>query len=421
MADTFTTLWNRLLLRAPGVGAALAQDLVKDSYNQLAERRQWTWLVKSGAFFPPSFTSSGTVSTSPGSYTYTGVGTVFDQSMVGGQIRIGAPAGSSYPTYTIMQVLSGTVLIVDKPWVGPAITASAYTIFQCYFPVPADFNYFYSLVNTTNSYRLWTNVTQAQLDIADPQRVNIGQTFCAAFYDDSPNYNGIVGSVLQVVGAGPDPVSTANPTTGYTFPADSTYVVEITTGGAVGVAVFKWKQGTGSYTTGVAVADSNPITLSNGVRIAFPAAVYVLGDVFIVNCFAQTIPSVPRYEFWPRPILTPYVYPYLYIARHDTLSDATPQLPRFIADRGDVILEMALGACAKFPGTSAEQQNPYYNLGLAKTHDAKAEYLINQIEVQDDNVAMKDLIYNGWGWAPCPWIDGSYLQSHAWPWAGPGG
>lgn len=420
MADTFTTLWNRLLLRAPGVGAAIAQDLIKDSFNQLAERRQWTWLIKSNAFYPPTFTSSGTVSVASGSFTVTGVGTVFDASMIGAQIRLGSPSGSSYPTYTIMQVLSTTVLITDQAWVGPVVSASAYQIFQCYFPVPSDFNYFYSLVNTTNSYRLWTNITQAELDMSDPQRVQTGITFAAAFYDNSPNYNGIVDSVLQVVGAGPDPVSSANAVLGYTFPANSTYVVEITTGGASGTAIFKWKQGTGAYTTGV-LSSTSPVLMSNGVYVSFPVATYIVGDVFIVNCYAQQIPSVPRYELWPRPIQTPYVYPYLYVARHPDLTTETPQLPRFIGDRGDVILEMALGACAKYPGSSVEQQNPYYNLGLAKMHDAKAEFMINQLEQQDDNVAIKDLVSTNWPMAPCPWMDGSYLQNHAWPYAGPGG
>lgn len=421
MADTFTTIWNRLLLRAPQVGAALAQDMTRDAFNQLAERRQWSWLIKSGAFYPPSFTSSGTASTSPGSYTVTGVGTVFSADMIGKQIRIGQPAGSSYPTYTIMQVLSSTVLVTDQPWVGPVVSASVYQIFQCYYPVPADFNYFYSLVNTTNSYRLWTNITQAELDMADPQRVQTGITFGAAFYDNSPNYNGFVDSVLQVVGTGPNPVSSANAATGYTYPANSTYVVEITTGGAPGAAVFKWKQNTNAYVTGVAVPDSNPIALSNGVYVSFPSATYIVGDVFIANCYAQQIPSVPRYELWPRPILTPYVYPYLYVARHPDLTEATPQLPRFIGDRGDVILEMALANCAKFPGASTESLNPYFNLKQAQMHDQRAEFLINQLEQQDDNVASKDIVYGDWNWAPCPWLDGSYLQNHAWPWAGPGG
>ena len=409
--DTFTTLWNRLQLRSPAIGPALAQDFVRDAFNQLAERREWSWLQRSSAFFPPTFTLTGTVSVVGDSVYVTGVATTFTALAIGAQIRIGGLGGSSYPTYTIAQIPSDTLLVMDKPWAGPSLSTQQYQVFQCYYPVPADFNYFYSIVNTTSNYRLWHNLTQAELDLADPQRIQVGITFAAAFYDYTTNYNGSISPTLQVSGTGPAPVSTTSQ--GFSFPADSVYTVEITTGGVPsGALVFEWKQDSNPYNTGVAIADNNPIDLSNGIQVYFPQDTYVLGDVFIIQAFAATTSGVPRYELWPRPINTPYVYPYLYIAKLPDLSDTRPQLPDLIARRGDVLLEMALANCARFPGTDTAA-NPYFNLNVAVQHEARAERMIYELEKKDDDLASKDLRYQSMPFYPAPWMDGSWLQSHA--------
>jgi hypothetical protein len=137
--DTFTTLWNRVQLRTPAAGPELCQDLIRDAFRQLAERREWSWLQNSSAFYTPSYTTTGTVSVLGGSAVVTGSGSNFTTDMTGKQLRVGALGGSSYPTYTIIQVASTTSVVLDKPWVGPTLSAQAYTVFQCYFTVPADF------------------------------------------------------------------------------------------------------------------------------------------------------------------------------------------------------------------------------------------------------------------------------------------
>lgn len=407
--DTFTTLWNRLLLRCPAVGPALAQDLVRDCFQQLAERRTWSWRRGTSAFFPHIFYNTGTADTVNGSQYITGTGTVWDTSWVGAQFRGGA-IPSAFPTYTILQVLSPTSILLDQPWAGPDTSGMQYQIFQCYFPVPEDFQSFESLTNPTNSFQIWTNLTQAELDRLDPQRVNSGVVYGAAFYDYTANYQGNIQDVLQVGGSGPAPVSTT--TTGYTFPTASTYVIQITAGGTVGSVVFEWKQDNGAYTTGVAVLDSNPIDLSNGVQVYFPAGTYVTGDIFIINATTEPVPSVPRYELWPRPINAFYVLPYLYIKLLPELTDAQPDLPPFVAQRGDVLLEMALEKCAQFPGT-ATSPNPYYNLGLADRHGKKAFELICELEKYDDNTGSQDISYQNWPFYPAPWLDGRWQQDHA--------
>ena len=57
---------------------------------------------------------------------------------------------------------------------------------------------------------------------------------------------------------------------------NGTFKVEITTGGAVGVAVFKWWDPAGNLTSTVTTAAS--VSLSNGITVTFAAATYVVGD-----------------------------------------------------------------------------------------------------------------------------------------------
>jgi hypothetical protein len=407
--DTFTTLWNRLQLRAPAVGPALAQDLIRDAFQQLAERRTWSWRRSTSSFFPNIFYNTGTATVTFGSPYITGVGTTWAANFVGTQFR-GGSIPSAFPTYTILAVLSPTSVLLDKPWAGASSSGLQYQIFQCYFPVPSDFQSFESLTNPTNSFQIWTNLTQAELDRMDPQRVTSGVVYAAAFYDYTANYQGTIGPVFQVGGTGAAPVSTT--TTGYSYPSASTYVIQITTGGTVGSVIFEWRQDNGAYTTNVAVLNSNPIILSNGVQVYFPAGTYNLGDIFIINASTEPVPSVPRYELWPRPINAFYVLPYLYIKLLPELTDAQPQLPPFVAQRGDVLLEMALQKCAQWPGT-ASMPNPYYNLQLAERHRITAEQLINELEKYDDNTGLQDITYQNWPFYPAPWLDGRWNQDHA--------
>lgn len=407
--DTFTTVWNRVQLRVPAAGPDLCQDVVRDAFNQLAERRQWSWLTGSSAFYPPIYTMTGTVSVTSGSAVVTGAGSNFSSDMTGKQLRVGALGGSAYPTYTIAQYVSATSVVLDRPWVGASLSAQAYTVFQCYFTAPADFASFYSVINPTGNYRLNHNATQAELDSYDPQRSQSGISFAMAFYDYTQNRQGTVAPTLQVHGSGPAPISAT--ALGYSYPADSIYSIEITTGGAVGASDFSWKQDDG-VTQGAAVAtDSNPIDLSNGVQVYFPAGVYVLGDVFVIRCSADWTSGLPRYEMWPRPISTSYVYPFLYSKKLPDLSDDNPQLPPFIARRGDVLLEMALVNLALWPGT-ANQPNAYRDPGVSNLHRVNAERMIYELEKKDDEIAIKDLQYSGLPFMG-PWRDGSWLQSHA--------
>ncbi len=365
--------------------------------------------MKTSSFYVPTFTYPGSVSVTGGSAVVTGASTTFTSTLTGMQFRLGSIGGTAYPTYTILQVVSTTSVVLDRPWAGPALSAQPYQLFQCYFPCPSDFQYFYSVTNPTANYRLNHNATQAEFDSYDPQRSQSGIAYAMAFYDYTQNLTGTVESTLQVSGTGAVPVSTTS--LGFTYPEDQLYSIKITTGGASGTAAFSWSQGTGITSGSAVLSSTSPIALSNGVQVYFPVGTYVLGDVFVISCKANAVSGVPRYEMWPRPIGASYVYPYLYCKKLPALSDEQPQLPEFIARRGDVLLEMALTNLALWPGTP-NQPNPYASPGTSNIHRVKAEQLIYELEVKDDDTGIKNLVYQGLPFMG-PWQDGSWLQTHA--------
>jgi hypothetical protein len=413
VADNFTTLWRRLQLRAPSLGAPFAQDIIRDAFNQLAERREWSWAIGYSSFYPPTYPSPGTTTVTAlgGTLVVTSSAAYFTTDMVGKQIRIGQVTSTAYPTYTILSYLGPTQVGIDKPWTGPDAVGLTFLVFQCYYPVPQDFQYFISMVNTTSNYRVWTDITQTLLDTYDPQRTNYGNSYATAYYDDTPSYSGVVGPVVQIIGSGPAPISTTS--VGYTYPQSSVYTVEIITGGTIGTATFQWKQDSAAFSPVTTTPDDeSAYFLSNGVAVYFPAGTYVAGDLFVIQCSAVEVKGVPRYELWPRPIQTPYIYPFRYRKVPPPLTDDQPSLPSLIANRGDVILEMALARCAMWPGTDTTR-NPYYDLNLARMHEIKAETMINELEMKDDDTGVTNICYEDVDFYPAPWMDGKWLQRHA--------
>ncbi len=123
-------------------------------------------------------------------------------------------------------------------------------------------------------------------------------------------------------------------------------------------------------------------------------------------------PPLPMYEAWPH-VQMQYFLTLLYTSRPPDLSDPGAQLPRYI--RGDVLLEMALAQCARWPGPSRDNPNPYFNLGLAQQHEARGDHMVMDMMVTDDEIMTQDAWYAPYGGTSFGGIaagDARWLQSH---------
>jgi|WetSurMetagenome_2_1015567.scaffolds.fasta_scaffold06646_2 hypothetical protein len=410
--DDFVTLSNRLLGRAPKVGHALSRQFINDAWHTLQSRREWSWRRRTGVFAPAALYSTGTVSTnvSTGQPTLvTGSGTAWTPQMIGRQIRV---YGLNYPYYTIIGWLSATQLLIDRPWAGSDVALVPYEILQVYYTVPADFGYFIVIVSPKDGYRLHFELTQTELAGMDPQRAQSGQTYAFVFLDYNPILGGVIDAVISVAAAGDAPISTT--TLGYSYVADVSYIIQVVTGGATGTATFQWMRAGQTAFSPVTATAAVATDLMDGVQIYWPAGLtYVANDLFVINAHASAVYGSARYEAWPKPSIATYVYPYLYMAREYDLTDAAPTLPPPIASRGEVLIEMALESCARYPGPDAATPNPYFNLALAGQHATKAQMLINDLERNDEEVNLTGVSYQGLPMVGIPFLDGSWKQTHA--------
>lgn len=410
--DNFLTLTNRLLSRAPAIGIVLAGQLINDSWRTLQARKDWAWRRKSGVFAPPTLYNTGMVSTNVATGNanlITGVNTGWTPDMVGRQIRCG---GLLYPYYDILAVLSPTQILISPVWAGPDIAGQAYQIVQVYYPVPDDFGYFDLVVSIKDSYKLWTQATQAELALWDPQRSTQGQTYAVAFKDDSPNFGGIIGPCFGITSpTDPAPVSTT--TTGYSYPGNNSYIIQIVSGGISGTATWQWLRSGQLAFQGPFTSSDQPQDLSDGVQIYFPDVVsYVTGDLFVINAQALVTSGVPRVELWPVPTFNGYLYSYQYFSKEQDLTAQNPTLPPQVANRGEMLLEMALEKCALFPGSDMDHPNLYYSLQLARYHQERYNEMLRDFENNDQNLSISNIDYDSMDFGGV-FSTGRWQQTHS--------
>lgn len=134
---------------------------------------------------------------------------------------------------------------------------------------------------------------------------------------------------------------------------------------------------------------------------------YVIAHRDYYTPSGSAVPPQPRFEIWPHRV-SQYAYPYLYVSRATDIADSGATLPRFI--RGDILLELALAEAARWPGDTANP-NPYFDLKLALMHDQRAEFMLENVERQDEERNVTGVTYQiPDAWAP---MDADFWQKHA--------
>jgi hypothetical protein len=150
MLDTYQSIYNKLQLRAPAVSSLLARDWVDHAFRQLAEVRRWSWKIKYGEYLFPSVTNAGNVTLINGYNIVNGVGTNWNQSLIGQQFRV----GQATPIYDIVAVNSPTQLELQLPWGGADFSNIGYQIYLCYVTPPVDFQSHISVWDPAYNWQL---------------------------------------------------------------------------------------------------------------------------------------------------------------------------------------------------------------------------------------------------------------------------
>lgn len=404
MSDNFNEVWGRVLLRAPNLGPKLAQDMVRNAFRKLAERRRWSWLVKQSQIICPVVYDTGTCTVTLNSNIVTGSGTNWTAAYVGRQFR----TGLEEPIYDVASVQSTTQLTLNQVWGGATASAQSYDIYQAFYEMPSDFYQLISVFDPSLNWRLYLDVDQQEINAFDAQRANSGNAYLVSFRDYSTSQVGVVASPVQVDGSGNDPSSGGT----YTGPSNAIFTVEITTAGAGGTAVYRWKKDGGSYTSSITTDSAgDPQELQDGVMITFPLGVsYTLADAWVIRTTALANAGVPRYELYPHQTAA-HNYGLMYATLPTDLTDTNAVIPRAIP--GDLLTQLAMIEVAQYPGTDT-MKNPFYNLGVARMYEAQVESRLNLMELRDDEVWCQNIEYQTFGWPFAPlWGDSRFLQSHS--------
>lgn len=164
-APTFYDVCMGMRLYAPNAPWFLVQKWVRDSFAQLADRRQWSWMLLQGQLVWADARDLAAVTTTFGSTTVTSAG-LFVASDEGRNFRVG-----TYPIYTIVTFTDANTIVLDRAYEGTAQGAVAAQILDAYATVPANFQNFLAILDPVNQRLIPWWATWEELALIDPDRM----------------------------------------------------------------------------------------------------------------------------------------------------------------------------------------------------------------------------------------------------------
>lgn len=174
MADTFGAAWRLVRLHCPMAPAMLAQYWLKSAYQEVCDKRTWSWLRAEAAFIINA-QKTGTVNVTRKSATVTGVGLTFASTDQFRQFRV----STNSPPYTIISVNVGlNTALLDRVYGDATAAATNAAVLDAYLTTPEDFRSFLVVLDPANNWRLRLWVTQQELDRWDSQRSTTGTPWC---------------------------------------------------------------------------------------------------------------------------------------------------------------------------------------------------------------------------------------------------
>lgn len=407
------------------VDPGLARTWVRDAGRRTLEARHWSFLHRRAQLSVPAVVSSlstgATASINQNSSTLSFTLPIAAQGMVGRQLRLSSSTnvvGAAGPIFDIVGYNSASSLEIYPLWQMPGVAVQPFTVFTCYFALPADFMMFRSVVDTVYRRRLRTNVNREAIDRYDAGRSRLGgPPALLAPLDYSPTFAGSVSPLLRVIGAGTRPVAGGS----YSGVLDAIFTVQMTSSALGGAATFQWRKNEDAFTVGVVSDTALGNLLSDGVFVLFDAtANYTSGDTFIIRASALPTLGTPRMELYPYQA-SQMVFPYVYVARYPDITDDGVQIPGIVGRRDDVIREKALEFAATFPGTP-DRPNNYAQINRRDYHALNWKTLVDELSREDNETMQTNVAadpYFSLPFAALPWMSGTDLQSFDPPWIYP--
>lgn len=151
---------------------------IQNAYRRLIDERNWYGTLVKGIISVPDVYSTGIATFTNGSTAVTGVGTAWDNTFVGRQIRV----GFSTPFYTIKSVEGAGALTMDLPWGEPTFVNTGYLVFQSVINLGNNVKRLEAMVNQRQGWRLWVNLPQEVTNIRDTWRAAMGFTYACSNY-----------------------------------------------------------------------------------------------------------------------------------------------------------------------------------------------------------------------------------------------
>lgn len=173
-ADTFGATVRLVRLFCPLAPFMLARQWVTSAYQEVCDRKAWSWLRAENEFLINA-SKTGTVNVTHNSDTVSGGSIAYAASDVNRQFR----TGTASPIYTIIDA-DNTHYQLDRVWGPASATATAATVLDAYLTMPADFRRFEAVLDVINNWRLHLWVTEDELNMWDAQRSVTGTPWAVA-------------------------------------------------------------------------------------------------------------------------------------------------------------------------------------------------------------------------------------------------
>lgn len=176
----YADLVGELRGAVPKLPPDYAYTLVNRAYADTRRKNLWSFQLFESNWFSPAVVNAGTVTTRQGSnqvvFNAAASAAILALGLVPSPITSRQFRISVYTVYNIWGIDNNAgivTLTLDRPMMESSVTASPYSIFQCYYPAPMkDFKAFLSVRDPTNRWTLCTTRNRDWVDEQDPQREN---------------------------------------------------------------------------------------------------------------------------------------------------------------------------------------------------------------------------------------------------------